>query len=642
VNHRLCGISGIYNFDKRPAHPSLLKEMNRALSHRGPDDEGYLFINSFDRKYVELIGDDSLHDLGFQNISDFNNQEFDIAFGHRRLSIIDLSSYGHQPMSNDDRTVWITYNGEIYNYIELREELQKAGHIFHSRTDTEVIIHAYETWGEECLKRFNGMWAFVIWDSDKKRLFCARDRFGVKPFYYIYNSKQFVFASEIKSLLKTGIQRKPDESLIFDYLAFGIQDHTEFTFFDGIKQLKPAHYLLIEEGSIKSAKYWGIEVNEEIRDNGDDGSEFYDLFNNSIQLRMRSDVPVGTCLSGGLDSSSIACVMNKMIPDKKMQKTFSSCFDDMKFDERKYIEAVIEQTGAEKNYIFPKGIALLDEIQDLIYYQDEPFNSLSIYAQWNVMKKASQSVKVLLDGQGGDELLAGYLEYYASYFNTLFFKKKYFLLAKELFLFLSLHILAAYQLFSKMSLRQKRGELLSFEFTSKYKDRNFKYADRLSSKLLSDLTVTKLPALLHYEDRNSMAFSIESRVPFLDYRLVEYAASLPLSRKVCNGMTKVVLRDAMKGVIPESIRKRRDKMGFVTPEEVWMKTVLKDWARDILMSDSFRSRKYWNSQKVLEEFERIFSGKSRYTSDMWRYICLELWLRRFIDSENPGKKSNAL
>ncbi len=602
----MCGISGIYNLNNEPVSRSLLKDMTDVLLHRGPDDEGYILLNS-----------------GYGSS--------DIALGHRRLSIIDLSSSGHQPMPNEDKSIWITYNGEVYNYIELREELEKAGHVFNSKTDTEVIIHAYEAWGEECLKRFNGMWAFAIWDFNKKRLFCARDRLGVKPFYYIYNKKQFAFASEIKSLLKTGIEKKPNDAIIFDYLAFGLQDHTEDTFFEGVKQLKPAHYLFLENGVLRKERYWTIEINDEIGGKENDESRFYDIFRDSVRLRLRSDVPVGTCLSGGLDSSSIVCVMNKLIHDKKMQKTFSACSDNKKFDERRYIEDVIEETGAEKNYIFPSGEALLDEIEDMIYYQDEPFGSLSIYAQWNVMKKASQSVKVLLDGQGGDELLAGYLEYYASYFKTLISRKKYFLLAKELLFFLSLHPRSAYELYSKMRLRKKRGELLSREFASKYNDRNFKYADMLHSKLLNDLTVTKLPALLHYEDRNSMAFSIESRVPFLDYRLVEYAASLPLSQKTRNGTTKVVLRNAMRGVIPESIRERKDKMGFVTPEEVWMKTVLKGWVRDILTSESFKNRKYWDSDRVLKEFDSICAGKSRYTSDMWRYICLEMWLRRFID-----------
>ena len=633
----MCGISGIYNLKiGEPADCSLLKDMTDVLRHRGPDDEGYVLLDSDDGGYKELIGDDTVSELknNFQDISSLNNvsYHFDVAFGHRRLSIIDLSSSGHQPMSNEEKSIWIVYNGEIYNYIELRAELEGIGHVFNSKTDTEVIIHAYEEWGVECLQRFNGMWAFAIWDYDKKKLFCARDRFGIKPFYYFYDRERFVFASEIKSLLESGIERDPNDLIIFDYLAFGLQDHTEFTFFDGINQLKPAHYLIVGNGGLHTERYWNLKVNDEIKSAGSgEGSEFYDLFEDSIKLRLRSDVPIGTCLSGGLDSSSIVCVANRFISDKKRQKTFSSCFDDEKFDERRYIEDVIEETGADKNYIFPEGGALLDEIEDLIYHQDEPFGSLSIYAQWSVMKKASDSVKVLLDGQGGDELLAGYLEYYASFLKTLLFSKKYYLFAKELMCFLYLHPKSAYELFSKMRMRMKRKGMLSTEFASKYEDRRVKYAEKLSLKLSDDLTVSKLPALLHYEDRNSMAFSIESRVPFLDYRFVEYAALLPLNQKLEGGTTKVVLRNAMCGLIPEKIRTRRDKMGFVTPEEVWMRTVLKDWVVGILSSDSFRNRGYWNAERVSRGFERVCAGRERYTSDLWRYVCLELWLRRFVD-----------
>ena len=626
----MCGIAGIYNLSKRPVNITQVKSMSDSLRHRGPDDEGYVLLNSNNGDHKELSGNDSIRELKFENIMSLDDKHrFDLAFGHRRLSIIDLSSLAHQPMSNADKSLWIVHNGEIYNYVELREDLEDLGHTFKSKSDTEVVLHAYQEWGVDCLQKFNGMWAFAIWDVKRKMLFCSRDRFGIKPFYYIFDGDRFVFASEIKSLLECGAERKPNDRIIYDYLACGLQDHTDETFFDGIKQLKPAHYLLIENGELKVERYWNIEVNDEIRSKNDNYLGFYNLFEESIKLRLRSDVPVGTCLSGGLDSSSIVCITNKFV-DKGRQKTFSSCFDNKKFDEREYIEEVIERTGADKNYIFPSGEAFLEEIEDLIYHQDEPFGSLSIYAQWNVMRKASETVKVLLDGQGGDELLAGYLEYYASFLKTLIFKKD-FRVIKELVCFLILHPKSAYELFLKMRMREKRKEMLSSEFASKYKDRNVKYTEDLATKLLNDLTRDKLPALLHYEDRNSMAFSIEARVPFLDFKLVEHVAKLQLDKKLKNGMTKVILREAMKGILPEKIRKRKDKMGFVTPEDVWMKTVLKDWVMDILLSESFRKRKYWDADKVLKEFEDVWTGKKKYTSDLWRYINLELWMRRFVD-----------
>ncbi|VUT28002.1 MAG: asparagine synthetase B [Candidatus Syntrophoarchaeum sp. GoM_oil] len=630
----MCGITGIYNLNGKIVDTRQLQAMTDSLKHRGPDDEGYILLNSNGENYKELIGSDSARGLHFENITDLNNIRhcFDLAFGHRRLSIIDLSSLAHQPISNEEGSLWLVYNGEIYNYVGLRRELEELGHAFKSKSDTEVVLHAYEEWGVNCLQKFNGMWAFAIYDLNKKELFCSRDRLGIKPFYYFHNGERFVFASEIKSLLEYGVERKPNNRIIYDFLAFGLQDHTGETFFEEIKQLEPASYLVIKDGEVKIEKYWDVEVNGEIGHMGKGAisSKFYELFEESIKLRLRSDVPVGTCLSGGLDSSSIVCLVNRFI-DKKKQKTFSSCFDNKKFDERKYIEKVIEKTGADKNYIFPEGEELLEEIADLIYYQDEPFGSLSIYAQWNVMKRASEKVKVLLDGQGGDELLAGYLEYYASFFKTLVIKKRYCKLMKEMILFLIFHPTSAFELLSKWKLRRGRRNLLSPAFESEYGGRSFKITDNLSEKLLNDLTKDKLPALLHYEDRNSMAFSIEARVPFLDYRLVEYVASLSLNQKLNNGMTKIVFREAMHGVIPEKIRRRRDKMGFVTPEEVWMKTVLKSWVIDILSSKSFKNRKYWDAEKVLKEFGNVFSGKKKYTSDLWRYVCLELWMRRFVD-----------
>lgn len=628
----MCGIVGVWNLTNKPVNYSLLKDITDVLKHRGPDDEGYVLLNSNNGDHKELIGNDSIRELNFENIMSLDNKHrFDLALGHRRLSIIDLSSLAHQPMSNEDKSLWIVHNGEIYNYIELREELEELGHTFKSNSDTEVVLNAYEEWGDNCLQKFNGMWAFAIWDAKRKMLFCSRDRFGIKPFYYFFDGNQFVFASEIKSLLEYGAERRPNDKIIYDYLTFGFQDHTDETFFDGIKQLNPAHYLLIENGVLRIERYWNIKVNCEIQSKNNNCLEFYNLFEQAIKLRLRSDVPVGSCLSGGLDSSSIVCIANKFI-DKEKQKTFSSCFDNKKFDEREYIEEVIEQTGADKNYIFPSGEAFQGEIENLIYYQDEPFGSLSIYAQWNVMRKASEKVKVLLDGQGGDELLAGYLEYYASFLKTLIFKKD-FRVIKELICFLILHPKSAYELFSKMRMREKRKGMLSSGFILKYKDMDVKYAEDLATKLLNDITRDKLPALLHYEDRNSMAFSIEARVPFLDFKLVEYVAKLPLDKRLKNGMTKVIFREAMKGILPERIRKRRDKMGFVTPEEVWVKTMLKDWVMDILTSESFKNRKYWNADKVLKEFEDVFREKEKYTSDLWRYVCLELWLRGLVDDE---------
>ncbi|MBI4712412.1 MAG: asparagine synthase (glutamine-hydrolyzing) [Planctomycetes bacterium] len=401
----MCGICGIYS--NEPVDKDVVKRMNDALAHRGPDDEGIYL----------------------------NQQSPFVGLANRRLSIIDLSPAGHQPMSNENQTIWITYNGEIYNYIELRSELQKLGHRFRSDTDTEVIIHAYEEWGEDCLRHFNGMWAFAIWNSKRRRLFCARDHFGIKPFYYFWDGKTFVFASEIKSILThPAVPRKPDETIIYDYLTTGLIDHSEETFFHQIKQLRPAHYLTINpDRCLEVNKWWDIAVNHRFNDNSLNGKDITDRFKNlledSVRLRLRSDVPVGTCLSGGLDSSSIVCLANNLIRDNKIikpeligrhQKTFSACYDDPRVDERRFIKEVLNQTGAESHLTFPNGQGLWTDLERLIWHQDEPFGSTSIYAQWSVMKlTANNGVKVLLDGQGGDELMAGYGSYQGTFIAQL-------------------------------------------------------------------------------------------------------------------------------------------------------------------------------------------------------------------------------
>src|SRR3972149_3015976 len=321
----MFGIAGILNFTDKAIRKETVREMSESLYRRGPDDEGFYLDGR-------------------------------IALIHRRLSIIDLSSAGHQPMCNEDNTLWLTYNGEIYNYKELTSELKMHGHIFRSMTDSEVIIHAYEEWGENCLKKFNGMWAFALWDSRKRQLFCARDRFGIKPFYYFLDENRFIFASEIKPILtdKT-IPCGPNDRVIFDYLAYENNDyidHTEETFFHGIKRLMPAHYMVVNSrGDISHSRYWDLDPNERIDEISDEDAaqRFYNLFEDSIRLRLQSEVPLGTCLSGGLDSSSIVCMANRLIFDNgvdpeiigERQKTFSACFTDKACDERDFINEVV-------------------------------------------------------------------------------------------------------------------------------------------------------------------------------------------------------------------------------------------------------------------------------------------------------------
>jgi asparagine synthase (glutamine-hydrolysing) len=607
----MCGIAGQYCFDGRAPDRDLLARMSEWLIHRGPDGRG-----------IEIRGCTGLV--------------------HRRLAIIDLSNDGLQPMTNEDGTLWLVYNGEIYNYVELREELTKKGHCFHSQSDTEVILHAYEEWGTGCLQRFNGMWAFALWDERSHQLFCARDRFGIKPFYYTEINGSFLFASEIKALLAhPDVGKKPDDEILGTYLAWGVQDHCARTMFDGIFQLEPARALIVTKNGIHPPyQYWDVTINgaprSETRDQEED--RFLDLLRDATRIHLRSDVAVGTCLSGGIDSSTLAVLINNLIRDEAppsvsdRQKTFSVVFTDERFDESRYIDEIVAVTGVDSHRTEPAPEQLWEDIDRLVWMQDEPFGSLSIYAQYCVMRLAQKNVKVVLDGQGADELLAGYLAYQASNIRGLMYSFHAGIALREIVGSLRIHRGFFSSALRQILVRRTRRDLLTVPVPPV--DR---YAGSLADVLRRELCSTNLPALLHYEDRNSMAFSIESRVPYLDVRLVEYVASLPLDQKIRNGVTKIALRNAVKGIIPESIRCRMDKMGFVTPEEIWMKETLRPFMLDVLSTDSFRARSYWNAEAVVKNYFAFLDGKSAYSPEIWRIVCTELWLRKFFDrrTESP-------
>jgi len=658
----MCGILGIWYKDRCPINLQLFQSALDKLRHRGPDDEGYLLVNIQANHVFPCGGKDTDLGLNLPAVEGHFGKIFDLVLGFRRLSILDLSPAGHQPMGNEDGSIWIVHNGEIYNYVEIRKELERIGHRFITQTDTEVILHAYEEWGIECLRRFNGMWAFAIIDLKAKRLFCSRDRAGVKPFYYLDDGKKFCFASEIKALLlMDGFSIEPNDPILADYLFSGMVDHTAETFFKNIYQLRPGDYLLFEDNKLTIRSYWDIEAKEVRYPREDDYSErFYDLLQDSVRLRLRSDVPIGSCLSGGIDSSTIVCLANKLMFDGQhidprlvgeRQKTFSSCFEDTAYDERNFIEKVIAKTGAEKNYVFPEPKTLFGELTRLIWHQDEPFSSMTVYAHWNVMRLAQERVvKVLLNGQGADELLAGYMPSFyfmmkgvLKEFDFSRFIKEMVGLVKyhgnELKQFIPGMLIAIAPMWAKPSVREfiKKDIGWSTEGLRKRYLRNTpetqKFTEDLNNYLYQVYRYAILPGLLHYEDRNSMAFSIETRLPFLDYRLVEYAFALPLDQKIKGGVTKVVLRNAMKNILPEEVRNRKDKMGFVTPEGIWFRTLLKGQIRDLISSKSFAERGYFNVNEVKKSFEEHCKGKINISPIIWRWVNLELWFRTFIDQE---------
>jgi len=599
----MCGISGQYCFSGNP-DTDILSKISSILSHRGPDDNGY-YINS------------------------------KVGLYHNRLSIIDISSNGHQPMSNEDGSIVLIYNGEIYNYLDLKPILIRKGHKFKSHTDTEVIIHAYEEWGLECLNKFEGMWSFALWDNNKKVLFCARDRFGIKPFYYTIIDNSFIFASEIKALLShPNIKKEPNDENLNIFLSTGILDYNEKTMFKNIYQIKPSHAMFISDKNINQIQYYNININSSVKSNMNStsiASNFMMLLKKAVKSHLQSDVSVGTCLSGGIDSSTIVRlieIIKKLNKDESPQTTFSSVFSNKKFDESEYIRSLlgcrrrlINNTCIDDThqilpyFVEPNTKNLLNDIDKLIYIQDEPFGSLSIYAQYCVMQCAHGKVKVLLDGQGADEILAGYIGYQINYIKNLFYDNHFSIAIKEMIGSLKNHYSFYIYAIQQSKERGNRRKLLN---NTLYIDR---YSGKFNEMLYNEIFTTNLPSLLHYEDRNSMAFSIESRVPYLDTKLFEYVSSLSYDQKIKNGITKVVLRNATKNLIPRLIQNRTDKMGFVTPEELWMKNELRNFIIDILNSKSFNSRKYWNSNDVKNNYFDFINNKSNYSPELWRIIC---------------------
>lgn len=591
--------------------------MNLALQHRGPDDQS---------TYIDEM----------------------VSLGHRRLAIIDLSPAGRQPKCNEDESIWIVFNGEIYNFQEIRPLLEKAGHRFSSNSDTEVIIHAYEEWGNGCVERFNGMWAFAIYDKNKGTLFFSRDRFGVKPLYFFRNEKGLIFSSEIKGILQHPIERAAYDKAVYDYLILGFVDHLPQTFFSGIERLMPGESMIysISRGDLEKFRWYDlnerisrIKISEE-----EAANRIRDLFIDSIRFRLISDVPVGSCLSGGIDSSSIVHAMRKH-SEKSEIKTISMVFPGKKQDESSFINEVVAATKVEAHSVSPSTEDLFRDLGDLIRTQEEPFGSMSIYGQYKVMQLANKNgMKVLLDGQGSDEIFAGYFIYYKYYFfesllhlrigeavdTATRMKSK----IADMVLFPAMTLLSTLGLsqgilrklwLSRMKhLKGYEGVVLANPLT----DRGFD----LNRALYSDLTRYAIPQLLRYEDKNSMRWSIESRVPFLDYRLVELAMSLPSGLKIRKGTTKYILRKAMNELVPNRILGRKDKIGFATPDDSWIRSPgFVSLMENLINSEPFKARKYWKPEEVKRLYQEHKSGKKNHEDILWRVASVELWLKSFID-----------
>jgi asparagine synthase (glutamine-hydrolysing) len=638
----MCGIAGIYRRrDVDDADRSRLGAMTAAIRHRGPDDEGYLLLDSTTGR----------HALGRERPP---LARCDVLLGHRRLAIIDLSAAGRQPLGNETGEVFIVFNGAIYNHVELRRDLVGRGHVFASATDSEVIVHAYEEWGDACVARFNGMWAFAIWDQRRRRLFCSRDRFGIKPFYYVLDERTFLFASEVKALLPAlPFGPRPNYAVVADYLARTEICRGPETFFAGVRRLEPAHNLVVERDRAGTRRFWDYGAPSGAYDHRDPVRTFRELFDDAVRLRLRSDVPVGVMLSGGLDSTSVLASASAATAPRPL-RTFTAVFPGFRGDESRYARLAARRFGAEAHTVEYGADDLLGDLERLIWHLDYPALDAQILARWRIIDLARRHVKVILEGQGADEILAGYRTRYLRPYvldelrairpgGGLAGAKRIATASWDgwrtagLAPFLPARLLAMARrqpsvraALSPEILRLARG-------AAGHPGRPFRGA--LDHLLYRDHAQLVLPRLLKFGDAISMAGSVEARVPFLDHRLVEFAFQRPFREKLDGRTSKVILRQAFGAELPPEILGRHDKIGFDTPIEHWLRAAATG-VRSVLLAGRARGRDIFDPtalERLLRGFE---TGRWRVANDVFRCLSVELWFRRFVDAP-PSPPSTA-
>lgn len=587
----MCGIAGIIIKDHPQSATELALKMSRIIKHRGPDGEGLIAIskNSITpyktSESEKFIGNSTAY---IPKEEYTQGHDCFAAFAHRRLAIIDLKDTGHQPMCDVSQKIWITYNGEIYNYLELKEELIRLGHHFVSDSDTEVILNAYKQWGKDCVKRFNGMWAFCIYDANSNNFFLSRDRLGVKPLYYIHTENFFAFASEQKAFIKSGlIKAKMDQRALHAYLLNDELENCTNNFFEGIKELWPGQNMTFEpkDNSVSFDIYFNRKDIESTGNNSLNDQQLIALIkeqlHKTVQLRMRSDVEVGTCLSGGVDSSVIAGIMAQNV--NKPIHCFTSVFKKGASNEERFSDIVTAQIKAKHSKVEPNVKEFENDLNDLIYALDAPIWDSSTYAQFRVMRLAKENgIKVVLDGQGADELFAGYHHHYISYWDQTFKEDGILKWSKEVSLS-NKSIPAPYSFLYKQKLKQYFAGLsqghfkfIKQSFIDLYPIKNQNsFEKELNKQLIADLGYKRLKSFLRCEDRCGMCHGVESRTPFSDDPdLLNLTFSFNGKRKIHEGISKFFLREAAKDVLPKQINERYDKVGFETP--------MKDWITELL------------------------------------------------------------
>jgi asparagine synthase (glutamine-hydrolysing) len=637
----MCGLVGILGGNENKDLRRLkIAKMMEVLHHRGPDDSGEYF-----------------------------EEGLALSLGHRRLSIIDPER-GKQPMVTECGKFIIVFNGAIYNYLELRRDLLKKGHPIRSYSDTEVLVYAYKEWGNECVQRLLGMFAFAIWDKDSRLLFCARDRIGIKPFYYAINEEMLVFGSEIKAILSIG-DTKADVGFtgLSDYLTFQFCLGKK-TLFKNIYKLEPGHLLKakLKDGhlELETRQYWDVQyqIDEE-----HDEKWFVDhlarLIEDSTRIHLRSDVPLGAHLSGGLDSSTVVCLAADMLKGERLS-TFTGAFTEgPQFDETEYAKIVAKAVGADYHEQFFSGNEFTDVLPKLIYYMDEPAAGPGAIPQYYVSKLAAQHVKVVLGGQGGDELFIGYARYLVAYLERCLFGAIFETASKSRYavslesIVPNLPILQTYVpmmqslwregLFDSPDRRYfkliDRSEGMAALFSGDVMTTRYSPFDTFQAifnreglhSLINRVTYFdlkgQLPALLHVEDRTSMAASIESRVPLLDHRIVEFMAKIPPNIKFAGGRMKHIFKEAVKNIVPAQIFQRKDKMGFPVPLTKWLNGVATEFVRETLFSTRARQRGIYNMPAI----EKALENEREFGRMVWGLLCLELWHRIFIDGDLKPK-----
>jgi asparagine synthase (glutamine-hydrolysing) len=639
----MCGINGIAlsSNSRRCLDVAELVRMRDVLTHRGPDEAG-MFVDARTGR---------------------------VGLGHRRLSIVDVA-LGHQPMSNEDGSLHIIYNGEIYNHGDFRASLETLGHVYNTHCDTETILHLYEEHGANCVEHLRGMFAFAIWDQNKRELFVARDRLGVKPLYYAQTKDgSFYFASEIKALLETGaIKAELNYGALPDYLANHAPSGEE-TLFGGIKRLLPGHTLLWRDGTIEISRYWKVSFqrDEHKRSDADYIAEWSELFRESVRLRLMSDVPLGMFLSGGIDSSAIAAVMSGMVAEPI--KTFSVAFAEREANELKYARLVAQAFKTDHHEVVVSPEEFFAALPKLVWHEDEPIAHPSSVALFFVSQLASQHVKVVLTGEGSDELLAGYGRYRKTILNVEL-GTRYQQLAPQgirnairnqieglpassklrqkllrTFLTLSPDLETIYfdnfAVFPRVTQRelltQKTKARLEGTTVDPYSIIRGVLEETDARTLLDRLLYADLKTYLHEllmkQDQMSMAASIESRVPFLDHKLVEFSAALPKRLKLRGATTKYILRQSMKGLLPETILSR-PKMGFPVPVGSWFRGAFRSLVDEYVLSDRATAREIFEPAFVRSLVKRHQEGGEDHSERLWALVNFEIWQRQFFDGDS--------